>query len=43
MSERKIVLVSACALIDTDNRVLLAQRPEGKSLHVAANCGTRWR
>ena len=32
MSERKIVLVSACALIDTDTRVLLAQRPEGKSL-----------
>ena len=28
MSERKIVLVSACALIDTDNRVLLAQPPE---------------
>ena len=32
MSERKIVLVTACALIDTDNRILLAQRPEGKSL-----------
>lgn len=28
----KIVLVSAVALIDADNRVLLAQRPEGKSL-----------
>jgi 8-oxo-dGTP diphosphatase len=28
----KIVLVSAVALIDTDGRVLLAQRPEGKSL-----------
>lgn len=28
----KITLVVACALIDTDNRVLVAQRPEGKSL-----------
>ncbi|WP_068310526.1 8-oxo-dGTP diphosphatase MutT [Polycladidibacter hongkongensis] len=28
----KIVLVAACALFDKDNRVLLAQRPEGKSL-----------
>ena len=28
----KIVLVSACALVDVDNRVLLAQRPEGKSM-----------
>lgn len=28
----KIVLVSAVALIDTDGRVLLAQRPQGKSL-----------
>lgn len=28
----KIVLVSAVALIDTDGRVLLAQRPEGKSM-----------
>lgn len=28
----KIVLVSAVALIDADGRVLLAQRPEGKSL-----------
>jgi 8-oxo-dGTP diphosphatase len=27
-----LVLVSACALIDADNRVLLAQRPPGKSL-----------
>ncbi|KAA0698947.1 8-oxo-dGTP diphosphatase MutT [Neorhizobium sp. P12A] len=34
MSEggRKILLVAACALIDTDGRILLAQRPEGKSL-----------
>ena len=28
----KILLVSAVALIDSDGRVLLAQRPEGKSL-----------
>ena len=28
----KIVLVAACALIDPDGRVLLAQRPEGKSM-----------
>ena len=28
----KIVLVSAVALIDADGRVLLAQRPRGKSL-----------
>ncbi len=27
-----IVLVSACALIDADGRVLLAQRPEGKTM-----------
>ncbi len=34
MSEagRRIVLVAACALIDSDGRILLAQRPEGKSL-----------
>jgi 8-oxo-dGTP diphosphatase len=29
---KKIVLVAACALVDTDGRILLAQRPEGKSL-----------
>lgn len=29
---RKILLVSACALVDTDGRILLAQRPEGKNL-----------
>jgi 8-oxo-dGTP diphosphatase len=29
---KKIVLVAACALIDSDGRILLAQRPEGKSL-----------
>ena len=28
----KIVMVAACALIDADNRILLAQRPEGKSM-----------
>ncbi len=28
----KLVLVGACALIDADGRVLLAQRPEGKSM-----------
>lgn len=29
---KKIVLVAACALVDSDGRILLAQRPEGKSL-----------
>ncbi|MHA7971513.1 8-oxo-dGTP diphosphatase MutT [Rhizobium sp. CAU 1783] len=29
---KPILLVAACALVDTDNRILLAQRPEGKSL-----------
>jgi 8-oxo-dGTP diphosphatase len=28
----KIILVSAVALIDVDGRILLAQRPPGKSL-----------
>jgi 8-oxo-dGTP diphosphatase len=28
----KTVLVAACALVDTDGRVLLAQRPRGKSM-----------
>ncbi|WP_028748727.1 8-oxo-dGTP diphosphatase MutT [Rhizobium mesoamericanum] len=34
MSEtaRSILLVAACALIDSDGRILLAQRPQGKSL-----------
>jgi 8-oxo-dGTP diphosphatase len=34
MSEaaRSVLLVVACALIDSDGRILLAQRPEGKSL-----------
>lgn len=29
---KPIVLVAACALVDTDGRILIAQRPEGKSL-----------
>ncbi|MDI7864262.1 8-oxo-dGTP diphosphatase MutT [Rhizobiaceae bacterium n13] len=29
---KKMLLVAACALIDTDGRILLAQRPEGKNL-----------
>ena len=29
---RRMLLVAACALVDTDNRILLAQRPEGKEL-----------
>jgi 8-oxo-dGTP diphosphatase len=28
----KIVLVAACALVDADGRVLIAQRPEGKAM-----------
>jgi len=28
----KLVLVAACALIDPDGRVLIAQRPEGKAM-----------
>jgi 8-oxo-dGTP diphosphatase len=34
MSEggKRMLLVAACALIDADGRVLLAQRPEGKPL-----------
>ena len=28
----KVVLVAACAMIDADGRVLLAERPEGKSM-----------
>lgn len=30
--QRRILLVAACALVDNDGRVLLAQRPEGKQL-----------
>jgi 8-oxo-dGTP diphosphatase len=29
---RRLLLVAACALVDADRRVLLAQRPEGKQL-----------
>ncbi|MEQ8309005.1 MAG: (deoxy)nucleoside triphosphate pyrophosphohydrolase [Hoeflea sp.] len=32
MTDKKIVLVAACALVDTDGRVLLSQRPPGKKL-----------
>jgi 8-oxo-dGTP diphosphatase len=28
----KIVLVAACALVDADGRVLIAQRPQGKAM-----------
>jgi 8-oxo-dGTP diphosphatase len=28
----KLILVAACALIDADGRVLIAQRPEGRSM-----------
>jgi len=30
--EKPLLLVAACALVDADNRVLLARRPEGKTL-----------
>ena len=32
MSAFKLTLVVACALVDADKRVLLAQRPEGKAM-----------
>ena len=32
MTDVKLTLVVACALVDADKRVLLAQRPEGKAL-----------
>ena len=32
MTDLQLTLVVACALIDTDNRVLITQRPEGKAL-----------
>ena len=32
MADIKLTLVVACALVDADKRVLLAQRPEGKTL-----------
>ncbi len=28
----KLVLVAACALLDTDGRILIAQRPQGRSM-----------
>jgi 8-oxo-dGTP diphosphatase len=32
MTDIKLTLVVACALVDADNRVMIAQRPEGKAL-----------
>jgi len=32
MAQLNLILVVACALVDTDKRVLIAQRPEGKAL-----------
>lgn len=32
LGSNRIVLVVACALIDPDNRVLIAKRPEGKAM-----------
>ena len=32
MTQVKLVLVAACALIDPDGRVLIAQRPDGRSM-----------
>lgn len=32
MTQRPLVLVAACALIDPDGRVLIAQRPAGKEM-----------
>ena len=32
MAELKLTLVVAFALVDADKRILLAQRPEGKTL-----------
>ena len=32
LGTKPIILVSACALVDVEGRVLLAQRPEGKSM-----------
>jgi 8-oxo-dGTP diphosphatase len=31
-TQRRILLVAACALIDADGRVLLAERPHGKAM-----------
>ena len=32
MTDKPLLLVVACALVDADRRVLIAQRPEGKQL-----------
>jgi 8-oxo-dGTP diphosphatase len=32
MNEKRILLVAAAALVDPDNRVLIAQRPQGRSM-----------
>src|SRR6476620_9577606 len=32
MASINVILVVACALVDADKRVLIAQRPEGKTL-----------
>ena len=32
MNTVEVVLVSACALVDADNRVLIARRPSGKAM-----------
>ncbi len=32
VADKKIVFVVACALVDPDDRILLAQRPAGKSM-----------
>ena len=32
MADLKLTLVVACALVDADKRVLIAQRPQGKAL-----------
>ncbi|WP_297112079.1 8-oxo-dGTP diphosphatase MutT [uncultured Devosia sp.] len=32
MNDKPLLLVVACALVDADRRVLIAQRPEGKSM-----------
>ena len=32
MADMRLILVAACALIDSDRRVLIAQRPEGKAM-----------
>jgi len=32
MKKHRLILVVACALVDARNRVLLAQRPQGKSM-----------